>query len=360
MHAPSATMAENGNGGAIYDKFKRDLRKYERFECYIGVVDIHFHANVAAFIPQQRMWRPDFTAEDLLLRTSAGGIEAGAECEAQNLYVDFDTPVEGSWTALYKDAAKRTLLSMLYVVFGGKAIVDLIWLESGMNERGCRSSASTAVEGAGCSVYLHGVGRTITDAARDTKLENLRFSRIGTSILVSKRGGSDDLLIETPRFLESSQSYAPSCCWIISKEGLRRFVSGDCRHAETQTRIVLAVLTVTEPTFRKFPIEEAHRNILVIAKSKSLDCPLFAATVERLRTVALIHRIKETTVVVPKLLAAIRKAQVSPRHLCILYAMGGCGALPAPGLVSSNHYFQAYMKHKSVIGGLGDEEEGFD
>lgn len=86
------------------------------------------------------------------------------------------------------------------------------------------------------------------DAARTTRLDNLRFSRIESSLLVSKMDakGKGEEIVRAPHFLAHAQSHDQRCCWKVPKEGIERFAPGD-RENVWSLRLELFVLFCVSP-----------------------------------------------------------------------------------------------------------------
>lgn len=142
------------------------------------------------------------------------------------------------------------------------------------------------------SVYLHGGNVALAPDAYGANITELRINRSGNGVLLSKandaavptsgvdlhhsefradslaQGGistSDDLDRDQGTSSQASQltsavrfnltsPYPRSACFVVQNEVLRRFVTGDSKHGETDTRLMWAHVAIT----RQF--DQAHNR----------------------------------------------------------------------------------------------------
>lgn len=272
-------------------------------------MDVHVHVNSAAFLPLQRSESRSF---DSLVGCGMSS-STNLEQTDQNLdstevkhVLDFCSPKEATWRQRFEDESDNVFFGMMNCLLIGKAAVENFHQDSTppfQQHEECLEEENDSTRNldqqqpslANCMVCIRGIAIAIADSVRDVETKSLMFSRHKPSIMVSlkdKEKTAGPSPAQGIGVLYDARGYAPSCCWSISKHGLRRFQAVDSQHWESQTCIVHSIVNVTDARFRRLRLPSHARNALVL--STNLETPLVISISQRLFAVNLFCRMRDT------------------------------------------------------------------
>ena len=385
---PPSTVRFKRLGECIYEKMRTkatDILGTHGSICD-SLIEIHVHCDIRALMPaptliarkreQTRAGRSGLLAQTGHIRDAqavvedaglpvSDDVEMGPDDELGDLSkakkLDASTVFKGSWFIILSQDGDFEYIKSLHVLLFAKALAEKF------NEREQKPD-----------IYLHGASLAKLGVGGVISFPNVAIGRQCDSVLLSSSevptlspsleieectgiatgrkamfGGSklqfiDNSLDSNSMYqLENSMDvFDSTCCWKIDASGIWRYPIGDTNHAQSQTRFIRALLTISS---KSFPEKLRGRPWKVLLISRKEEGPMIAASFKELQKFEVFQQVEERYIHINKLAAAIERFNASLLELSLLFAPSGCAECPSSRRVNQSSFVKAFFSYKSIF-----------
>lgn len=273
--------------------------------------------------------RPELRNGRYKANSNRPGTKSRGLGKGQENIIDVHTVWRESWTMALRDWNDLLFIRNLHAVLMAKVLLERF---------------DTMGEGENLQIYLHGCRLAFAADSIGMELSELALHRVGVSVGLTQKSKQGTEILGSGAIKDH---FTPNCCWIVTKEGISRYASGDSTHGQSMTRFVHALAKITRT---KFTMHEMSNPWKVLLLCNQQEGPLVTAASDCLVPFDIVQQVGEKVVLISTFKDAISRFGSSIAEISLLHSLSGCSECPSTKNVSQNTYIKAFVRCRRHYG----------